>query len=205
MFRKKHSLPEEALQFNCAEQTGTSWNERANIAAELIRKAAFLDSTRWLSIADIGCGDGKLEAAIAPKLSTFTYQGYDLHPQAKRFLQLDIKNDPLPREFDIVVLLGVLEYLPDIQPVLRELCRKCRYFVVSHTCNPIGVSAEQIERRNWITLLSKEQFDAELDKAGFINLDDVTTSNTKTTVWLCRGSLSEVVDYLPGSARSLGH
>lgn len=187
---KTAPIPADALRFNCADQTGSSWNERAIIAADLIKKAAFFNSGRVLSIADVGCGDGKLEASIGANLSPFEYQGYDLHPQAERFAPLDIKSDQLPREYDVIALLGVLEYIQDIQPILADLATKCRYFVVSHTCNPIGVSAEEIKRRNWITLLSKEKFEDELDRAGFILLDDAMTKNGKTIVWLCRGRIN---------------
>ncbi|MGR9357843.1 methyltransferase domain-containing protein [Rhizobium leguminosarum] len=184
-FRRPATLPEGADEFNCGGQTANSWMDRANISANLIAKAAALSGSPQLSLADIGCGDGKLGPLVASKKAGFTYRGFDLHPQRKEITPFDLRKDKLQDRYDVIALLGVLEYISDLQSVLRHLRDHCSYLVVSHVSNRVGMSADEMAKLNWTTVLSKGAFSSELIRAGFSIVEDRTTANGQTVIWLC--------------------
>ncbi|WP_246289080.1 methyltransferase domain-containing protein [Rhizobium indigoferae] len=159
--------------------------DRANISADLIAKAASLSGRPRAILADIGCGDGKLGPLVASKRAGFTYRGFDLHPQRKGITPFDLRKDKLEDRYDVIALLGVLEYISDLQSVLRHLRDHCSFLVVSHVSNRVGMSADEMAKLNWTTVLSKGAFSSELTKAGFSIVEDRTTTNGQTVIWLC--------------------
>ncbi|WP_245006891.1 class I SAM-dependent methyltransferase [Rhizobium laguerreae] len=183
--RRPATLPRGADTFNCGGQTANSWMDRANISAELIAKAAALTGAPQLTLADIGCGDGKLAPLVASRRVGLVYRGFDLHPQRKDVTPFDLRKDKLEDRYDVISLLGVLEYISDLQPVLRYLRDHCRYLVVSHVSNRVGMTVEEMAKLNWTTVLSKGEFSSELIKAGFSIVEDRTTANGQTVIWLC--------------------
>lgn len=186
--KRKLQVSDGALKFNCADQKAVSWNDRAKKSAKLIAKAALLLHKRSVQISDVGCGDGKLEEFISADVPNFTYRGYDLHPQAKNFKRINIQFEKLDRQCDIAALLGILEYVPDIHKALQNLATGCRYLVVSHACHRIGITSEQMAALNWVSILAKDDFEAELRRAGFLVIEDVVTENGQTVIWLCKST-----------------
>lgn len=159
--------------------------DRARISADLIVKAASLSGRSQTILADIGCGDGKLGPLVASKRPGFTYRGFDLYPQKKGITTFDLRKDKLEDRYDVIALLGVLEYISDLQSVLCHLRDHCNYLVVSHVSNRVGMSAQEMAKLNWSTVLSKGAFSSELIKAGFSIIEDQTTANGQTVIWLC--------------------
>lgn len=47
------------------------------------------------------------------------------------------------------------------------------------------MSAQEMAKLNWSTVLSKGAFSSELIKAGFSIIEDQTTANGQTVIWLC--------------------
>jgi hypothetical protein len=101
-------------EFEGAESWATlkmTWDKRARIAGEWLQTD--------LVVADIGCGLMTLEAYL-PKATT--YVPMDLLARDSRTLVFDLRKDPIPLiECDVAVMLGVLEYIDDVVPVLEQL------------------------------------------------------------------------------------
>jgi trans-aconitate methyltransferase len=104
-------------------------------ARELIAKLDLLGNERVL---DIGCGDGKVTAAIASMVPKGTVTGIDSSPEmigfaqqqfpgirhpTLTFIQMDARNLTFFKEFDIVFSNAMLHWLSDHQPVLEGIER----------------------------------------------------------------------------------
>lgn len=154
-----------ALQaFNLPQQQAGGWWARARIAADLI--AEVLPPTG--ALADIGCGDRKLQAVLAERGVAVAYAGFDLLPQSPEVAPFDLRQDTLPRSFDAAALLGVTEYLPDIGDVLRRLAPQCGALVVSHVlASERSPSPARLAELGWISHLHREPFLAAVRRGGF--------------------------------------
>ena len=86
---------------------------------------------------DVGCGFGGLTRLVAEHLGIAQAHGVDVdsgvleEARSKGVLteHLDIREDKLPfpeGSFDLVMSFGVLDYLPDLDPILREVHRVLR-------------------------------------------------------------------------------
>lgn len=100
-------------------------------------KAAGTDETRLKTVCDAGCGAGgviKLWARALPQTSFF---GYDISPQA---LALAVKEKPQncvfrqgsqpPEPCDVLLLLDVLEHIPDWKPFFTACAAQAKRVVV---------------------------------------------------------------------------
>jgi 2-polyprenyl-3-methyl-5-hydroxy-6-metoxy-1,4-benzoquinol methylase len=95
--------------------------------------AAALDALRRRSasgaLVDVGCGTGRLRAAVADLATSYTgvdavrHEGF---PSDARFLTADLDRQPIPladRAADIVVSLETIEHLENPRAFCRELVR----------------------------------------------------------------------------------
>jgi len=99
---------------------------------------------RSVSIADIGCGTGSVLNSLLPLLRrrfpSTSLKGVGYEPAApawrlarELFPALEMRNRPFdadPDEFDIALLVDVLEHLENPSEMLRFVNRTCRYVVV---------------------------------------------------------------------------
>lgn len=88
-------------------------------------------------ILDVGCGDGKITAAIAARLPSGSVLGVDpsrdmiefaaqhyppaLHPNL-RFDVADVRRLPYENQFDLVVSFNALHWVPEQGAALRSIC-----------------------------------------------------------------------------------
>ena len=164
--------------FNLRNQKGSNWNNRAILAAELIRKFALPGD----SIADFGCGNEKLKEAL--QQFRCSYQGFDLMPQSKHVIRLDLLSDPIPSNFDVAVLLGVLEYIP-VVPTLQKL--SIPLLVVSHLYPDEGAFPSSIiAKAGWRNVLRKAEFENALKEANYEVIEAIRTPEKMQYVWICR-------------------
>lgn len=121
------------------------WKGRSEIAAGLIR----VDESR---ICEIGCGPLFLFRQCLPR--RIHYVAADLHAWTDEVLHCDLNRGELPAEAlatsDVTVLLGVLEYVFDLDDVFSRLGRHCPSLVTSYCSTDAGGSRQPM----WVNHLS---------------------------------------------------
>ncbi|HUT37673.1 MAG TPA: methyltransferase domain-containing protein [Methanoregula sp.] len=104
-------------------------------AQELIAKSGLFGNER---VIDIGCGDGKVTAAIAASVPQGAVTGIDSSPEMIRFarehfprrihpnltfIQMDARHLTFLEEFDVVFSNAALHWISDHRPVLAGIAR----------------------------------------------------------------------------------
>lgn len=165
--------------YNLDDQRNRGWRERADACAALM--AGLLPASA--SIADIGCGDCKLRAALAPHGPGWRYAGFDLLPQAQDVTFFDVRSDSLPRRFDAAVLLGVTEYLDDIVAALGRLGTSCEWLFASHVlASSRSPSPARLVELGWISHLDAASFTQAFRAAGFEVRGQQMTPDKRTLI-----------------------
>lgn len=195
-FKKKRilQLPAEALLYHCNNQNARPWVDRAEIATDLVSAAAALSGYRAFSLADIGCGDGKLGRLLKKAKLPLDYRGFDLVPQTSAVTKHDIQNDILPMKFEVVSVLGVLEYVEDARLAIARLASKCEYLVVSHMAHLKDPSQEKRDRWNWRSFMPKDEFANAIQQSGFSILGSRFTADGQTVVCLCKSRTTDAIE-----------
>ena len=137
------------------------WSSRAEMASGLIPDGA--------SILEIGVGAGDFRNRVQGRCS---YEGADLAPLEDTTLILNLETDPLPdKEYDFVVLLGVLEYIYETENAVRKLCAAASNVVCSYCCrleNALAADvADQRSGMGWVNDFTRDEFVALFSKNGF--------------------------------------
>jgi trans-aconitate methyltransferase len=126
--------------------TMTEWNAGKYEQVATLQEAMAQDALRLLDLTgrehvlDVGCGNGKITAAIATRLPQGDITGVDAsrdmiafasshyasetdagrHPNI-RFLAADARHLPFQKEFDLVVSFNALHWIPDQDVALRSI------------------------------------------------------------------------------------
>lgn len=135
---------------------------KAGKVLELLRR----NSIVCRSLCDVGCGAGEILAHLQAALgSDVRLVGYDISPQAIAFCHrrenatLTFKlGDFLSEDrddYDVVLLLDVLEHIPDYLDFLARLRRHAGWLVF-HI--PLDINAEAVLRRSRPMLAMREQY-----------------------------------------------
>ncbi|MDW6022564.1 methyltransferase domain-containing protein [Mesorhizobium sp. BAC0120] len=174
-------FPNRRDRYNLKTQKRAEWFARASAAVDLVQRAL----PNGGAIADVGCGDQKLRLEIERRGATYTYSGYDIDPQGADVIKFDLSSDELNRYFDVIVILGVLEYVKDVGAALKKLSTNTRFLVVSHVnSDDVDYSPERVRKMNWVSVLRKSEFEAALGYAGYTILERLVLDDT-TRLWLC--------------------
>lgn len=152
---------DRARQWGDRKSYRPSWDARAEAAARMLPDGA--------SILEIGVGAGAFRALVAGR---HPYLGADLVPLDPETLPLDLDLDPLPAgTFDVVAMLGVLEYLHAPYEALRKARASGRRALFSYCCLKAGADRAQIVRkrreRGWINGWSRDELLASAGRAGW--------------------------------------
>lgn len=121
------------------------------------QREALLRAIRRLepaSLCDVGCGSGENLLAFA-SIEGLALAGTDISDQAlalararvpsASFVQLDIQTEALPRTFDVVTAIQVVEHLADDVAAMRNMGRMAtRYVVVTTMCGRMRKSEAAI-------------------------------------------------------------
>lgn len=148
--------PVEAVLERAAASLGMSSDAIYRRAVELLREASAAGV-----VADIGCGNGRLKAALGPLASS--YIGVDVvryadYPLGVPFCELDLDREPLPfpdRSVDAVVALETIEHLENPRRFLREMTRITRRGGVVLVSTPNQLSALSL-----LALIVRQRFGA---------------------------------------------
>lgn len=124
---------------------------KANKVAELI----FKHKINPVSICEIGCGAGGVLAALRTEFPDQKLTGYDIAPEAKKFWQqFDDKNigfyvgdffELNKAHHNIVLLLDVLEHVPDPHQFLHEIKSHTDYVIIHF---PLDLSVSSVLRES---------------------------------------------------------
>lgn len=177
-------FPGQRASYNLSEQKGSSWVERADIAAAAIRRA--VDPIGPVRVADVGCGDRKLERALTRELGDrLVYKGFDILPQSPEVEQLDLAKRPVPGRHTVVALLGVGEYIDDIPALLTRVAQSARFVCFSYTVADSGLYDEaKVAARGWKHHYSTVRLEAFARDLGFLRRSSAAVDGGKTIVWM---------------------
>ena len=172
--------------FNCRDQDRLVWLQRAEACANLIFKL-FSKHTANLHIADIGCGDQKLKSALNKLYLQLDYQGYDLNPQSPEVVFLDISKESLPFFYEIGVMLGVIEYLENLQDIIINLSQQVNYLVLSHVIQQGNrYSVERLAQLGWRHHFTEMELEQLLNRCSLTIINRAMTPDGKTLIVVCQ-------------------
>jgi hypothetical protein len=182
--------PDRDRPFNLGDQSAPGWWRRAELCADMIARLDF-DPAGPLRVADLGCGDAKLEEVLRTRRLPLVYQGFDLLPQRHDVLQIDLNVDRVPEGFDIAVLLGVGEYLLRLQDVLRDAAGRYRWVVFSHVVksNP-PIAADRLAALGWVNHMDAAELVGMIEESGLRIVERRMTPDRRTLIVACRGLAS---------------
>jgi methyltransferase family protein len=177
-------------RFNCLDQDAPAWDERAAVAVDLCRRhLGPAGAGEKIVVADLGCGNRRLERMLAARLEwPHEYHGYDLQPQSRRTVRIDLQRQLPPEPVGLACALGVLEYIADVPDFVRRLRAFAPAAVLSYTifdC-PRPLSPPEREQRGWRSHYTRDQFETLLVSAGYRIEERVSVSQDRTLVWLVR-------------------
>jgi trans-aconitate methyltransferase len=168
-------------------QERAAWQERAEAAVGLLLSDSVWDCGP-LRIADLGCGNERVQRILERRApGSYTYQGYDLHPQSGSVIKLDIAHALPSVDFDVAICLGVLEYLDDVPSFLRRLGARFPFTVLSYSvADSPGPTSRLAQRRalGWRTDYTSAAVEAELARCGFVVCSVATTDRGAIGLWL---------------------
>jgi SAM-dependent methyltransferase len=115
------------------------------------------------SIVDVGCGAGGILASLQATLPEVEYSGYEIAPDARKFwdkyVEKKIKfkvEDFLKKQtdhFEVLLLLDVIEHIPNPFEFLSELSGRAEYYVF-HI--PLDLSAMSVVREHPLLLVRQK-------------------------------------------------
>jgi hypothetical protein len=142
------------------ENLEASWEPRSRFAAQLIGRNS--------TVLDLGCGRMLIEKYLR---SGCTYLPADVARRDARTLHCDINRGELPPEaddVDVVLMLGVIEYVFDLPALFARLARGRGRVMVTY-CDPETSRLSSFEQRaalGWVNALSRTELKSLFAAAG---------------------------------------
>jgi len=140
------------------DQAWENWNDMIRFSpAPRVRREKLRSWIRRLpaqSLLDAGCGNAQFLSEMAADRGGLQLAGADISPAViaenrkqfpqMEFFELDIDGHSLPRRFDVVVCMEVLEHCPDPHRALTALARMTgKWLLLTVPCGPVF----EIDRR----------------------------------------------------------
>jgi len=129
------------------------------------RVAQILDSEGIVpdNICEVGCGAGKVLESLATKYPNTEFRGYDIAPAASKFweqidhphIRFSLGNFSVidNNHYDVLLLLDVLEHVPDPHDFLSKVRERADYFIVHF---PLDLSASSVLRESPLLLVRRK-------------------------------------------------
>lgn len=134
-------IPEKYINGKYLEENPTWHTEDSSWKAEQILKIIQRNNLSPKSICEIGCGAGEILKQLQNKLTDDCYfSGYEISPQAylickekeNSHLKFELKDflQEMDAQFDIILLIDIIEHLEDYFTYLREIKNKSKYKIL---------------------------------------------------------------------------
>ena len=143
------------------EDAEFKWNNFKNAILQ-----SKIDFSKVRNIGEVGCGSGQI-LSLAKKSGLFKeteYFGYDTNPDAInlaktldgtiKYLNEDLINTNLEKEFDILIVSDVFEHVDDYYSFLQTLKKKAKYLIFNI---PLQINLASLLRRKNIFEISYNQ------------------------------------------------
>jgi len=138
------------------ESLATQWDARAAMAAEWIPDG--------MKVLDVGCGAMALGNFLKPGC---TYQPADVVERCPGCHVVDLnKQEFPPGHYDWVCLLGVLEYVHDVDWPLKRIAASAPSLLATY-CTHIGGEVQTRRGMGWVNDLTQKQFEELLVRNGW--------------------------------------
>jgi hypothetical protein len=151
------------------------WRRRAEFAARFVKPG--------LAVLDVGCGEMWVERVFKPS----RYIPVDLTERDERTRVIDLDEAELPAEWlaevDLVVMLGLLEYLADPVRQLTAVARAGRPLLCSYNTTEYSADPEERRRHGWVLDVDIEGFEQLVRRLGFRIVSRHIYANSQP-VWL---------------------
>jgi hypothetical protein len=173
-------------RYNCHQQGDPAWEQRAEAAVRLLADHQ-ADGGPVLRIADFGAGSERLRGVLERELpGSWKYDAYDLHPQRPSTQRLDLSQGVPAATYDVVFILGVLEYLEQADEIPRALRHCGRLVVLSYVVSdgPSPLSRATRETIGWRSHLSGSGIEDAFGSSGFRLVSSAETDEGLTRLWL---------------------
>jgi hypothetical protein len=131
------------------ESHNKGWINRAKLAVQFIAKDA--------SVLELGAGHAFLRGLLDPSCS---YQPSDIVMHQPDFLVIDLnKQFNLPRQYDVIVGLGVFEYVYNISAAFMVLRESMSRLIFTYCCRIPGSDVDIRMRQGWLSDLNENSVD----------------------------------------------
>ena len=156
------SIPQGKLRWREKTSLRSAWDDRTQMIARMIPSGA--------SVLEFGAGRRVLEKMLPPGC---TYQPSDIVERGPDTLVCDL-NEGLPTldgRFSVVVFSGVLEYVLEPAPLIRQLADHCETVIASYAS--LEECPDPLTRRvnGWVNSYSQDDFTKLFENAGFCLTD----------------------------------
>lgn len=151
-------------------------------------------------VSDFGAGNEVVGRLLTERVPyPVAYSSYDLHPQQASTTQLDVREGLPAGPADVAFALGLIEYLPDSDPILERLGAHADYVALSYAA--FDESRRSISDRaqlGWERHQSDAQLEQALAQAGLVELGRRSADRGETSIRFLRRSAPQPAD--PSSA-----
>ena len=162
------------------------WNNAASLSPDWAARAQFVSRLLppGLRVLDIGCGGMDVERFVSPK----EYIPVDIAARDKRTTVIDLNARPLPEDLlsrpDVVVALGVFEYIVDVDRVLEAVARAGKPFLFTYCVVERNVGADR-RADDWINDFTEADLTAKARAAGFEIVQRLVFNRTQLELLAC--------------------
>ena len=144
------------------------WDARAATAASMLNGCA--------CVVDLGCGTMSLERYLSKGTE---YRPVDVVARDRRTTVVDFNRAELGVDGEAAASLGLLEYILDVNDLVRQCRGRFRVLVVTYNCMRPGDSLRKRRGHAWVNDLTEEQLEAIFRMQGFSVDEKVALENSE--------------------------
>lgn len=143
-------------RWRVTENFHSNWRERAELVAALTGPGKV--------VLDIGCGQMDIEGVLPQGC---VYIPCDLVSRDARTIVCDLNAGEIPDvDADIVVMLGVLEYIHDPEALLKRLASRWKRLILTYNSAELDVGRDRL-LHGWFNALTSAQLVGMADRAAW--------------------------------------